>query len=260
MAHLAKADEHTVKRHYFRTVLNMKRWILLSAWMVLPAWVADSTGLYVLRPDAIVRGIDVSHHQKRIEWDTLQAKEPVGFAFVKATEGSDFSDSLYCYNWEALQRLQIKRGAYHFFRGYGCGVEQATHFLRTVEMQAGDLPPVLDIETLDGVIPGAVVEEAKIWLQTVENALGIQPIIYTNQHFYERFLAHAGLEQYPLWIARYSDERPLLSNGRKWAFWQHTNEGCLEGICQKVDMNIFLGTAEMLQEMSWQPAPSAAMP
>lgn len=204
--------------------------------------------------DAVaLHGVDVSHHQKVIEWDSVTNKQPLDFAFVKATEGHDFVDSLFCRNWEDLKRLGIRRGAYHFFRAYGCGDEQANLFLSHVEMQPGDLAPVLDIELLDGIAPEIMVQEAKIWLEIVETQLGVKPIIYSNQHFYEHYLA-GHFDHFPLWIARYSAEKPQLATGKNWDFWQFSNEGCLDGICKKVDLNIFPGTSEMLDRLCWYPA------
>lgn len=199
-----------------------------------------------------LRGVDVSHHQKKIEWDSVATKERVDFAFVKATEGHDFVDSLFCRNWDDLRRLGIRRGAYHFFRAYGCGDEQANHFLSQVEMMPGDLAPVLDIEILDGIEPEIMVQEAHIWLQIVEKELGVKPIIYSNQHFYERYLA-GHFDDNPLWVARYSYEKPFLATGKNWDFWQFSNEGCIEGICKKVDLNVFPGTHEMLDRLCWYP-------
>lgn len=202
---------------------------------------------------ASLHGVDVSHYQKRIEWDTVVAKERVDFAFVKATEGHDYSDSLFCRNWDALERLGVRRGAYHFFRAYGCGEEQALHFLRTVEMRPGDLAPVLDIERTDGIAPEIMRQEAAIWLQMVEKHLQVKPIIYSNQNFYERHLA-GHFDDYPLWVARYSDEEPCLDSGKLWAIWQYSNKGCLEGISQLVDVNVFPGTPAMLEQLCWRPA------
>jgi len=227
--------------------------ILLFA--AVPHWGDPYMGAVVPTPEPVLQGVDVSHHQKKIEWDTVVAKHPIDFAFVKATEGQDFSDSLFCSNWESLQRLGIRRGAYHFFRAYGCGEEQALHFLRTVEMQPGDLAPVLDIERLDGIAPEILREEASVWLQVVEQHLGVKPIIYSNLHFYESYL-DGYFDDYPLWIARYSDERPCLESGKLWDIWQYGNNGCFDGICQKVDVNVFPGTPEMLKRLCWYPAVS----
>jgi lysozyme len=196
---------------------------------------------------AQLQGVDVSHYQKQIEWDTVVAKQPLDFAFVKATEGHDYVDSLFCRNWESLRRLGVRRGAYHFFRAYGCGQEQAEHFLQTIEMLPGDL------ERTDGISPEIMREEASIWLEIVEKRLGVRPILYSNQHFYERHLA-GHFDHLPLWIARYSEARPQLVNGKRWDFWQYSCEGCWDGISQKVDLNVFPGTPEMLDRLCWRPA------
>ena len=203
-------------------------------------------------PGPALYGVDVSHYQKHIEWDTVVAKGQLDFAFVKATEGHDYSDSLFCRNWEALERVGVRRGAYHFFRAYGCGEEQALHFLRTVEMRPGDLAPVLDIERTDGIDPEIMRQEAAIWLQIVEQHLQVRPIVYSNQNFYERHLA-GHFDAYPLWVARYSDEEPCLDSGKLWSIWQYSNKGCIEGISQLVDVNVFPGTPAMLEQLCWRP-------
>lgn len=201
---------------------------------------------------AELQGIDVSHYQQEIDWAVLLARQPLEFAFVKATEGSDFTDSLFCRNWDALARYGVRRGAYHFFRAYGCGYDQALHFLETVEMQPGDLVPVLDIETTDGLPAEIMLEEARVWLQTVEAALHVKPIIYSNQNFYEKYLA-GWFDAYPLWVARYSETQPVLAAGKNWHFWQYSNEGCLDGVSHKTDLNVFAGTPEMLDQLRWFP-------
>jgi lysozyme len=111
---------------------------------------------------------------------------------------------------------------------------------------------VLDIEVLDGIAPEVMVQEAKIWLEQVEKQLGVKPIIYTNQHFFERHLA-GHFDDYPLWIARYSTDKPSLNSGKQWDIWQFSNEGCVDGISKKVDLNVFPGTSEMLERLCWYP-------
>lgn len=226
----------------------------LLVFIFAPNWSGLADYVPVAQASVTLRGVDVSHHQKVIEWDSVAVKEPVDFAFVKATEGHDFVDSLFCRNWDELKRLGIRRGAYHFFRAYGCGDEQANLFLSQVDMAPGDLAPVLDLECLDGIAPEVMVNEARIWLEVVETQLGVKPIIYSNQHFYETYLS-GHLDGFPLWIARYSEDKPLLATGRNWDFWQFSNEGCIDGICKKVDLNVFPGTPEMLDRLCWYPKP-----
>ena len=237
----------------------MLRYLCLFVLLFIPPVLGiDSSSVLVLAPGVQLRGADISHHQKRIEWDTVATHKELDFVFVKATEGGDYTDSLYCYNWEEIHRVGIMRGAYHFFRPFSCGVDQAAHFLSVTDMQPGDLPPVLDVETLDAATPDDLRQEVRNWLVTVEQQLGVRPILYSNQHFFERYLA-ADFAHYPLWIARYADEEPVLSNGNSWHFWQHTNEGCIEGISQKVDLNFYRGTPEMMRNICWNPEPTALM-
>ena len=66
-------------------------------------------------PNFEVHGIDVSHYQNRIFWDSVRAAD-IQFAFVKATEGATFQDSFFCKNWDEMAENGLKRGAYHYFR------------------------------------------------------------------------------------------------------------------------------------------------
>lgn len=234
------------------------RFTCLLVLLILPAWMPSRGVPAPFRPE-MLPGIDVSHYQSRIDWATVMATHPLEFAFVKATEGHEYVDSLFCRNWDALRQLDVRRGAYHFFRAQGCGYEQALHFLTTVGMQPGDLVPVLDVELTDGAAPEILREEVFIWLQTVEAELHVKPIIYSNQHFYDKYLA-GWFDQYPLWVARYSTEKPALSTGRSWQFWQYSNEGSLDGIAHKTDLNLFAGTPAMLDALRWFPPVAPALP
>jgi GH25 family lysozyme M1 (1,4-beta-N-acetylmuramidase) len=44
-----------------------------------------------------------------------------------------------------------------------------------------------------------------------------------------------------------------LATGKNWDFWQFSNQGCVEGISKKVDLNVFPGTPDMLDKLCWYP-------
>lgn len=209
-------------------------------------------------PDFEVHGIDVSHYQSAIDWPAVAA-EGIDFGFVKATEGQDMQDSIFCENWQAMRTTGIVRGAYHFFRPGTSAVAQARHFIETVHLEYGDLPPVLDIEVLDEVSPNLMVTRLKIWLEMVELAYGIRPIIYTNMKYYNQHLADH-FPDYKVWIARYSNSRPSLLEQRDWDFWQYGNRGQIPGIDGPVDLNVFQGTYQDLETLTYSPfsSPSTA--
>ncbi len=76
-----------------------------------------------------VHGIDLSHHQGRVDWNQIESQD-IHFAFVKATEGGDHVDSLFAQNWSEMRRIGIKKGAYHFFRSNVGSEIQAENFSR----------------------------------------------------------------------------------------------------------------------------------
>lgn len=204
------------------------------------------------RTDYTVHGIDVSHYQSFIEWDSV-AESGIHFAFLKATEGESLKDTLYDLNWQATRRAGIKRGAYHFFRPTVPAEEQALHFFRQVQLTFGDLPPVLDVEVLDGATKMDLIVGIKTWLWMAEIHYGLKPILYTNMTFYNRYLA-GHFNEYPLWIARYNTFKPNTACGRSWQFWQYGNQGQIGGITGDVDFNVFHGSAQELEALCLQRA------
>ena len=198
-----------------------------------------------------VHGIDVSHYQSAINWDTVAAQS-IEFAFVKATEGLTHNDSLYCFNWDEMKRVGLKRGAYHFFRPRVSGEEQARNFCNWVEIATGDLPPVLDVEVLDDVSKDVLITGIQEWLDQVEIHFSIKPILYTNLKFYNKYLA-GKFDDYPIWIARYNTKEPRLACGRDWQFWQYGNQGRIKGINGEVDFNVFQGDLDDLKSLCVTP-------
>ncbi len=195
----------------------------------------------------LLHGIDVSHYQAQVNWEAI-ASQNISFAFVKASEGEDFTDSLFQSNWAALKRVGIKRGAYHFFRPTRSVYKQARNFISQVKLEAGDLPPVLDVEVTNGASNAITVMRIQTWLEMIESHYRIRPIIYTNLNFYHEYIA-GNFDDYPLWIARYNKRSPKLDDDRQWHFWQYGDRGRIEGINGDVDFNVFFGQPEELEAL-----------
>ncbi len=190
-----------------------------------------------------IHGIDVSKYQQAIAWDAVKAmrvrKIKIGFAFIKATEGLVNIDSQFKRNWKKAKEAGVARGAYHFFLATKDGKLQAENFIRSVNLMPGDLPPVLDVEQTYGVPADSLKKRVKQWLDVTEEYYGAKPIIYTNVEFYKKNLGH-GFDDYPLWVAHYYQPAQPRIN-RDWAFWQHSDQGRVDGILSKVDFNVFAG-------------------
>jgi len=153
-----------------------------------------------------IHGIDVSYYQGKIDWKRGKAMKDddvqVNFAFIKATEGLFNVDPYFQRNWREAPKAGVICGAYHFFRPKKSGEWQAKFFLQTVHFEAGDLPPVVDIEELNGVPAAKMRIELQVFLTHIERKTKVKPIIYTGLSFYKDYL-QGHFDEYPLWIAHY---------------------------------------------------------
>ena len=199
-----------------------------------------------------IHGIDVSHHNGKIDW--LRVKKMrfseedlrLNFCFLKATEGMTHSDREFDRNWEQLGKLGIRRGAYHFYIPWRDPESQAKNFINSVKIIKGDFAPVLDIEKNSLRADNQIIEDIEKWLDIVQRHYGVKPIIYTNPTFYKKFIK-GNFDDYPLWIADYSKET-LKGYGASLWFWQHNQSGWCEGVKGTVDYNVFLGSQSDLEE------------
>lgn len=183
------------------------------------------------------RGIDVSHHQGDIDWDKVAADD-VTFAYMKASEGSDFRDSAFERNWRGARAAGLAWGAYHFFNLCRPGAEQADNFLAAMPKGEVRLAPVLDLE-LDGncaLRPPAdeVLANISTFVRRVEQATGQAVILYAPEEFYLPYLKGQGLNR-RLWV-RSIWRSPSYADS--WSLWQYHQRGDVAGIDGDVDLNI----------------------
>ncbi|MDI5887358.1 glycoside hydrolase family 25 protein [Flavobacterium yafengii] len=193
-------------------------------------------------------GLDVSEYQGKIRWtyvDTLENKYPLHFVFIRATVGKDRKDRQFNKNWLGAKENKMIRGAYHYYRPNENSMEQAELFIKTVTLQKGDLPPVLDIEKLP---KNQSIENLKLglkrWLNAVESHYGVKPIIYTGERYYDDFLKEE-FSDYLFWIANYNFYREEIDED--WLFWQFTEKASVPGIKGNVDINIYNGDLQQLR-------------
>ncbi|MBV2225872.1 MAG: glycoside hydrolase family 25 protein [Sphingobacterium mizutaii] len=231
---------------------------LMVKWFEKDKMIAEDNSKYDLRNVELMRrhddkifGIDVSQYQGDISWDevlTINGEFPVDFIYIRATMGEKAKDSKFRSNWKAVKKRNKLRGAYHYFRPNENSLKQANNFIKTVELEPGDLPPVLDIEemprnqSMDSLKTGL-----KRWLVQVEKHYKIKPVLYSGDKYFADFLEKE-FADYTLWIANYNFwvEKPK----KHWNFWQFSEKGTVKGIKGPVDLNLFSGDIEDLEKLS----------
>lgn len=200
-----------------------------------------------------VHGIDVSHHQGDIQWNKVKATDkqeyPIRFVFMKATEGGDHKDHRFADNFRQAREVGLVRGAYHFYNPNTDPIRQADFFISQVKLEKGDLAPVLDIERKPRNKAQLQTDLVK-FLNRLEQHYGVKPIIYTSYKYKLNYLDTPELSAYPLWIAHYYVD--TLRYEGPWQFWQHTDYGTVPGIEENVDLNVFNGSWDELQQYTLQ--------
>ena len=209
---------------------------------------------YISQPEGYeIHGIDISHYQGDIDWEVLRNqgmidKCPVRFVMIKAT-GANRTDPKFRYNFEQALEYGFTRGAYHFYSVHSPAREQAEYFMNEVQLEKGDLPPVLDVEHKPKQQSDEEFKQSVLlWLDMVEKHYQVKPIIYTYYKFKLRYLSDKVFDQYPYWIAHYYVDSVAYQGD--WKFWQHTDVGRLPGIKGYVDFNIYNGSYYDLRQLT----------
>src|SRR5262249_53114715 len=96
-----------------------------------------------------VRGMDVSGWQGNVNWSAAW-RSGTRFAYVKATEGTGYTNPYFVQQYNGSYNAGMIRGAYHFARpNLSSGATQADYFVGHGGGWSRDgktLPPMLDIE------------------------------------------------------------------------------------------------------------------
>ena len=194
-----------------------------------------------------IRGIDVSHHQGPIDWARVKDSR-IQFAYIKATEGTDFKDEQFAQNWNEAAAAGIKRGAYHFFCLQTSGEKQAANFIATAPYEADALPPAIDLE-FSGYNkerrPSAedFQRELSAFWDAIFSHYQKLPVVYTTSDFQKQYLAQMPIEH--LWI-----REVILFPRQPWTIWQFSPRGRVRGVSGFVDLNVFNGRAADFQKLA----------
>lgn len=194
----------------------------------------------------MLKGIDISHHQKGIDLGAVDTD----FVICKATEGNGYTDEMCDTFYQKAKSLGKKLGVYHFARpDLGNTPEaEADWFVKETLGYHKEAMLILDWES--GNLQDTT--WARKWLDRVYSKTGVRPVIYMSASVMRS--ANWGdvvAGDYGLWVANYGsndgtaqdsvfDKYPL----KYWDFyalWQYTSVGRLNGYNGNLDLNYFSG-------------------
>jgi len=194
-----------------------------------------------------VRGIDVSHHNGEINWDSV-ALQNIKFAYIKASEGNDLQDRRFEQNWKEIRRVGLIPGAFHVFGNCSKGVEQAQNFLMVWIDRRVTLQPAVDVSSGAACARanGKPEDELIAFLDEIERSIGRRPIVYDNRVEIPA-IGRPSRNPDTKW-ARGIILHPNSSHRDNWIFWQYSHRGKVDGIIGPVDLNVFQGSEEEFEE------------
>ncbi|MGP4111870.1 GH25 family lysozyme [Streptomyces sp. 4N509B] len=211
------------------------------------------------QPTTGVQGIDVSNWQGSINWSSVRGAG-IQFAWMKATEGTTYTDPRFDANYPAAHAAGVIRGAYHFaLPDRSSGATQANFFASNGGAWSADnltLPGVLDIESnpYGSSCYGLSTTQMRSWITdfytTYKARTSRDVIIYTSPSWWNSctggWSGMASLS--PLWVAHWTTANsPTLPSGFSvWTAWQYTSTGSVSGVSGNVDRNKFNGSRDRL--------------
>lgn len=204
----------------------------------------------------LTQGIDVSYWQNTINWDAVAATG-IDFAIMRVSHGLGTYDTKFQTNWSESRRVGLRHGVYQYFSGSDDPTAQAQLMLSEMgAMQDGDLPPTLDVEQGDneGIPVAQMNANIQTWMDVVEGALGVTPIIYTGASAWGSMTGGADRRENPLWTANWTSECPYVPDPwTDWTFWQYSATGSISGISTNVDLDVFDGSPAQLDDWAYHP-------
>lgn len=182
-----------------------------------------------------VHGLDISHHQEKVNWTLVDKKYK--FIILKATEGQNFLDTDFLYNWNNARLNGFVVGAYHFFVMTSSGEAQADFYISKVPDSEKTLPPIIDLEiSTKKYKKPDVIEHLRVMVEKLEKHYKKRVVFYVNYNTYNAYIKGEFPEN-KIWITDYK-YFPKIDEENRWIIWQVSRRGRIEGIPGFTDKNV----------------------
>ncbi|MCW3840998.1 lysozyme [Micromonospora yasonensis] len=202
-------------------------------------------------------GMDVSSWQGNVNWSAAW-NNGARFAYVKATEGTGYTNPYFAQQYNGSYNVGMIRGSYHFARpDVSSGATQANYFVDHGGGWSKDgktLPGALDIEynPYGSTCYGLSQASMRSWIASFVNQYyartGRWATIYTTTDWWTTCTGNTSqfAANNPLWIARYASTVGTLPAGwPTYSFWQWASSGTFPG-----DQNVWNGTLDRLKVLA----------
>ena len=186
----------------------------------------------------VLKGIDVSKWQKKIDWERVK----VDFAIIRAgycnSDGSIVEDPYYKQNMEGANAAGIPVGVYVYsYAANKAGATKAAKaVLDLVKPYNLQYPLIWDMEDKKYCRPALKDSNTEIvkTVMDIWEANGYYAMWYTYKAFVNSYVDWSKLSKYDFWLAHYTDKTDFK---KPFGMWQYSSTGKVDGISGNVDMN-----------------------
>lgn len=192
-------------------------------------------------------GVDVSTHQKDIDWQAV-AEDGIDFAMLRLghrgySEGGLFLDQTFEQNLRGALDAGLEVGVYFFSQAVTPeeAEEEADYVLSVLDGQELRFPVAFDWESIpgdeartDGLDGAAMTRCAAAFCERIKDA-GYRPAVYFNQTQGYLHYDLRDLTDYDLWLAEYSGAPDFYYH---FDLWQYSHTGRVSGIQGDVDLDL----------------------
>ena len=196
---------------------------------------------------SVFRGIDVSEHQKEIDWEKA-AGSGIDYVYIRAgrrgyTEGGLFDDAYFEKNMSGAKENGLETGVYMFSQAITVAeaLEEAHYILERIKGYDVSLPIVFDWEKIDeedsrtaDVTMEGRTECAIAFCETIKNA-GYEACVYFNRNLGYYGYDLSRLTDYQFWFALPESGFPNFYYAAD--MWQYSFTETVPGIGVETDMN-----------------------
>lgn len=192
-------------------------------------------------------GIDVSEHTGEIDWDKVKASG-IDFAIIRAgyrgsVTGVLVEDARFRDNLDGARAAGLDIGISFFSQAISEveAIEEASVVLSLLGDRIPEYPVYVisqgagEQSRANGLEKADRTKIIQAFCRTIENA-GLKAGVYAGRTWYEQNLNTRDLESYSIWIGEHR-KSPLYQG--YYQMWQYTDECKVDGIADKVSVNIF---------------------
>ncbi|KAI7351828.1 hypothetical protein KC354_g12255 [Hortaea werneckii] len=194
-----------------------------------------------------VQGFDISHYQSNVNFESAY-DGGLRFVYIKATEGTDYTDPKFSDHYTAATDAGFIRGGYHYAHGTASATTQANFFADNGGGWTNDgrtLPGMLDME-------GSCAGFSDAWVEDFNTAYhaktGRYPVIYTSPAWWKDCMgdSSAFVDTNPLNLAHYASSAGTPPGGWPYyTFWQYNAASEYGG-----DSDVFNGDLTQLKKLA----------